>query len=208
MKKVIQLFLVLLLLVLPFTRLQAGKSKRDYSVSEIPPQLLVNANSVMRYYKETTERTSLKSSVTKVEYAVTVLNAAGKQSGYFFVPYFKFSHVSGIAATIYDQKGKKVKKVASDKIMDIALESATTLYSDSRAKVLIPEYFDYPYTMEYSYTITNKSSLNIDSWQVYPATSMSIEQEDFTMITPDDDPDLGVYYYVNDSSLKLDVQHS
>ena len=206
MKIGIQVFLAILFFVLPRMDVQAGKSKRDYSVSNISPKLLINANSVMRYYKETDERTSLKSSVKKVVYAVTVLNAAGKDAGYFIQPYFKYSRIGSISATIFDKKGKKVKKIAFDDIMDIALESTTSLYSDSRAKIIIPEYFDYPYTMEYSFTVTNKSSLNIDSWQVYPRTSMSIESKDYTMITPNDKPDLGIRYYIEDTTLNLDVQ--
>jgi transglutaminase-like putative cysteine protease len=207
MNRFIQITFVLLLSVFQFSGLQAAKSKRDYSIMKIPPQLLVNANSVMRYYNETVERTSLKSSVKKVVYAVTVLNAAGNQSGYFAQPYFKYSHVGNISATIFDAKGKKVKKVTTDEIMDIAIESAVTLYSDSRAKVISPDYFDYPFTVEYSFSITSKSSLNMDRWQVYPTINMSIEQEDFTMITPEDDPGLGVYYYLNDTSLKIDIEH-
>ncbi len=206
MKKTTQLFIVLILLISIHHELQAGK-KRNYSVSEISPQLLIKANSVMRYYKETVERTSLKSSITKTVYAVTVLNAAGKDAGYFIQPYFKYSHVGNITATIFDKNGKKIKKVAGEDIMDIATDLTTSLYSDSRAKLIIPEYYDYPFTMEYSFAITNKSSLNIDSWQVYPRTNMSIESEDFFMITPDDNPELGVYYYMNDSTLNLDIQH-
>ena len=112
MKKTTQLFIVLILLISIHHELQAGK-KRNYSVSEISPQLLIKANSVMRYYKETVERTSLKSSITKTVYAVTVLNAAGKDAGYFIQPYFKYSHVGNITATIFDKNGKKIKKVAA-----------------------------------------------------------------------------------------------
>lgn len=137
---------------------------------------------------------------------MTILNKGGEQFGYFIQPYFKFAHVSNVSAVVYDKNGKKVKKIAKDDILDFAIGSATSLYSDQRAVIIQPDYDGYPFTVEYSWTVSYSGSLNIPEWNIYPNYDVSVQQEDFTMITPKsngDDNGLSARYYVNDTTLKL-----
>ncbi|RLD51500.1 MAG: hypothetical protein DRI94_05885 [Bacteroidetes bacterium] len=179
---------------------------KNYSVKKIPLSLTKNANAVLRFKDETFERTGLKNAEKKVRYAITILNKGGEKAGYFIEPYFKYMHVSNISAIIYDKNGKKIRKAKNEDIADIALEYNTALFSDMRAKLYIPEYNNYPYTIEYEFTVKYRSSFIIDDWKIYPHYDLSVEEETFTLITPDYDKELGVYYYVNDSTVLPEIR--
>ena len=183
-----------------------GGNKNKYPFSDVPQALLKNSSAVLRNKTVVFERNDLNSSKQKMSYAITILNKGGERFSYFVQPYFKFARVSNVSAVVYDKNGKKVKKIAKDDILDIAIESATSLYSDQRAVIISPDYDDYPFTVEYSWTISYSGSLNIPRWNIYHNYNISIQQEDFTMITPiahGDHNGLSVRYYVSDSTLKL-----
>ncbi len=194
----------ILLLTTISTAFAGGKKK--YPVADIPPNLLINAKAVLRTKTFIYKRKDINSAVQNVRYAVTVLNKGGEDLGYFVQPYYKFSRISGISAVVYDRNGKKVKAIPKSDIQDIAVGSFTSLYSDQRIKLIDPEYGDYPFTVEYTYTINYNGLLTIPSWQVYPAYDMSVQEENFTLITPGADnkgEQLGVKYYLNDSTLDV-----
>jgi len=197
-----RLFLNLLLLIFLFIYpvLIYGENK-NYSVDEIPLSLTKNANAVLRFKEVIFERTGLNSAEKTVKYAVTVLNQGGKKTGYFIEPYFKYMHISNISAIIYDKNGKKIKKFKNEDISDIALNYNTSLFSDMRAKLYIPEYNKYPYTIEYEFKVKYRSLFIIDDWEIYPYYDLSVEEETFTLITPVNEKELGIYYYTNDSTV-------
>ncbi len=199
-------FLILILLLLSMS-VAFGGNKKHYAVADIPPQLLTNAKAVLRSKTVVYQRKDINSATEKIKYAVTVLNKGGDELGFFAQPYYKFSRVSAISAVVYDKNGKKVKSIPGSEILDVAIDGWTSLYSDQRIKLINPEYDDYPFTVEYSCTISYHGILNIPSWQVYPSYDMSIQEETFTLTTPetpDDHGDLGVQYYSNDSLLVVE----
>ena len=198
--------LTTILLLTTISTAFAGSEKK-YPVADIPPDLLVNAKAVLRTKTFVYKRKDINSAIQNVHYAVTVLNKGGEGLGYFMQPYYKFSRISGISAVVYDKNGKKVKTIPKSDIIDIAVGSFISLYSDQRLKFINPEYSDYPFTVEYTYTVNYKGLLNIPSWQVYPAYDMSVQEENFTLITPGTDKeDLGVQYYLNDSNLDVNKE--
>jgi hypothetical protein len=167
---------------------------------------LANAKAVLRTKSVVYTRNGLNSATEQIHYAVTVLNKGGEELGIFAQPYYKFSRVSAISAVVYDKRGKKVKSIPKSEIVDVAVGSWTSLYSDQRVKLINPEYDDYPFTVEYSCTINYNGILNIPSWQVYPSYDMSVQQETFILITPEvsgNKSGLDVKYYSNDSLLVI-----
>ena len=199
-------FLILLLLLLSMS-VTFGGNKKHYAAADIPPQLLTNAKAVLRSKTVVYERKDINSATEKISYAVTVLNKGGEELGFFAQPYYKFSRVSAISAVVYDKNGKKVKSIPTSKILDVAIDGWTSLYSDQRVKFINPQYDDYPFTVEYSCTISYHGILSVPSWQVYPSYDMSVQEETFTLMTPetpDNHADLGVRYHLNDSSLVIE----
>ncbi len=206
--KIITLQTVLLLFLLTATVPAFCGNKTKYPVSSIPKELLHNAKAVLRFKTVVYERTGLGSARQHLTYAVTVLNKGDSGMDYFFQFYNKFSHIGTISATVYNEYGKKVKKIKKIKkenFLDAVSDFGKSLYTDTRLKIIKPEYDSYPFTVEYSCIIDYHGTMEIPSWQIYPHYDMSIEKESFTMITPDvtTHPNQGIFYYANDSSLQL-----
>ena len=195
----------LLFLLLTITNPALCRNKIKYPVSSIPKELLHNAKSVLRFKNVVYERTGLSNARQHLTYAVTILNKGGASMGYFIQFYNKFSHIGSISATVYNEYGMKVKKIKKEDIIDAVSDFGQSLYTDTRLKLIKPEYDNYPFTVEYSCTIDYSGTMEIPSWQIFPHYGMSIENEHFTMITPDRNkhPDQGVLYYSNDSAWQL-----
>ncbi len=175
---------------------------KKYDVSEIPPSLKSNAKAVIRTYSEVFERTGMNSGNRKIHYAITVLNKGGLSAAIFFQVYNKYSRVNNISAIIYDKNGNQVKKIKKDEIKDFAIDFLLSIFSDTRAKVFVPHYQNYPFTIEYSCTINYKSLMQIPYWDIYHNYNTSVQHESFKIIFPDN-PELEIKYFTNDDTLKL-----
>ena len=75
-----------------------------------------------------------------------------------------FQKIRDIKITYYNAEGKVIKKVKNSEIEDYSATSGSTVYDDSRVKVYKPQSFDYPFTVEYSYTKDLKSLMFVPSF--------------------------------------------
>ena len=200
-----RLILGLLMLVL-FSAPVYGRKKIMFPVSEIPKDLLNNANAVMRMSNDVFIRTSQRKAVETIHYAITILNKSGKYKSYFVQPYTRFSSIHNIKGTVYNAAGEKVKTFKFDDINDISADFGRSLYTDTRVKYINPDYSEYPFTVEYSCEVDYSGSLSLENWQVIPHYDMAIQNESFSMITPDNgDPNspVAVRYYLNKKDIPL-----
>jgi len=92
-----------LILIFEFSGLTAQDNL--YDVSKIPPELLENANAVMRSYSAVFEIDDIDNASLRVHYAITILNKSALKHSYFVKFYNKFIKIKSIEANVYDKNG-------------------------------------------------------------------------------------------------------
>lgn len=157
-----------------------------YDISKIPPELLENANAVVRNYNSVFEISDIDNASMEVHYAITILNKSAIKHSYFIKHYNKFIKIRSIDANVYDENGDPIKnnKIRNEDLNDYSAISRGSLYEDSRLKVIDPEIRNFPFTVEYSYKINFKGLLNYPTWQLFEDYNMAIERSTFSVIVP------------------------
>ena len=168
-----------------------AKKEPKYPVSEIPKELKVDADAVVREKTTTVEVFSPSKMIYDEKYVITILKESGKDKALFQEGYSKFMSISGISATVYDAEGKKVKSIPQDEIKDYASVSGFSLYEDDRVKVIDPKYAVYPYTVEYYFQRKCNSAYYLQGWFALQDFNTAVEQLNYKIITPEDFP----YHY-------------
>lgn len=157
-----------------------------YRISDIPKELKDNARSVVRNDERIFEVTSIDRGTLKVSYAITVLNKNGLDDAYFTEYYDKFRSISGIKGRVFDESGELIKKIPSDDIQDYSAISGFSIFEDSRVKFIDPKNRNYPFTVEYSYTVTYNGLFQYPSWMPLPDYNISVEKSSFKALVSDD----------------------
>lgn len=156
----------------------------EYDVSKIPAGLTENAAIVIRNQEMVYEVKGLGSARQDYKTAVTILNKKGEGASNMYEYYDKFSNVYNLKATLYDEKGIKIKEYRSSDFKDRSAVSDGTLYSDSRIKFMEFLYASFPYTVEYSYSVDYNGILNYPSWNPASSWAMAVEKSSYTFKVP------------------------
>ena len=174
---------IFFLLMFVFPSLIFAKD-RNYNVEGIPANLTRNASTVIRYKGINFEIKNEKKATKHVEYAITILNKNGIDKAYFVQVYNEFSKIKSIKATVYDEKGNKVKRLRKTDIGDYSAISGYSLYEDSRVKYLDPEYRIFPFTVEYSFEVEYNGLLNFPHWRPFQGINTGVELSEFEVSCP------------------------
>ncbi|WP_419868154.1 DUF3857 domain-containing protein [Chryseobacterium sp. CT-SW4] len=155
---------------------------QNYPASGIPETLKKNANTVIR--KDFT--TVQINKIDEIKYAfntvTTVLSKDGDRKAVAYIPYQKGDHISDVKVTVYDGDGKKVKTYSKSDFSDYANNPQGTFYSDNRVLVLPYTPVQYPYTVDFSYQITNKNTVFLPDFIPFSSTNTSLEESQFKII--------------------------
>ncbi|TAJ14732.1 DUF3857 domain-containing protein [Marinilabiliaceae bacterium JC017] len=178
--------LLLFFFVLAMPCITWAKKEVKYPVSAIAPELLKNANAVVRLEESTYELLSLNHATYKEKMAITILKENAIEESYFSVMYDKLSHVSNIEGTIYDAKGIKVRRIKHEDILDFSAIKGFSLYEDNRVKYIDPRYMTVPFTIEYTYEKDYKTTFYIPGWYAFNGYNISLEKSSYTVIVPED----------------------
>lgn len=156
-----------------------------YDVSKIPAQLMANASVVIRNEEQKYEVKNPGNAVMEYKTAVTIINKNGENASNMHEFYDSFSSISNLKATLYDAKGIKIKEYRSSDFKDRSAVSDISIYEDSRVKFLEFLHTSYPYTIEYSYSVSFSGIRSYPSW--YPASTWgyAVEQSKYTFIVPE-----------------------
>lgn len=174
---------ILFLIALYTWILNANASENpNWSVSLIPAELKVKANAVVRLSETTI--TVLENSKTEesIHIVVTIMNENGDQFGNLVEYYDKYSSISGLDGIVYDQNGKKIRKIKQDEFLDYSAISGFSIYEDNRVKFASPKVGSYPYTVEYEYKKKHKKFMVLPGWTIYPYYNVSVQKSVFTLI--------------------------
>ena len=139
---------------------EAGKEIK-YPVFLIDESLKKDAHAVYRLQKHRVNIESIERITHEITYAVTIYNKKGYNHAYFYEPYDQFSKVKNVSGAIYDSFGNRVEKIKGKDFIDASMLNNSYHYSDGRVMKYNPNYYQYPFTVEYTYTIEESSSYYI-----------------------------------------------
>ena len=143
----------IILIVLP-TISRAADLK--YPVSEIPAELKVDADVVIREDEMRFKILAKNRATRYVHYVVTILNENGNDYATQVVGYNKLTKVIDFNGYVYDALGKQIKRLKNSEIYDQASFDGFSLYSDHRLKAANLTQAIYPYTVEFEYELELK----------------------------------------------------
>lgn len=161
-----------------------AKDNLKYPISDLPKEMLGNAHAVVRKSNITYELESLTKATETTIYAVTIFKESALEKSIFSEMYDKFMKISEIELFIYDQHGKRVRKIKQDDIQDFSAISGSSIYDDTRIKYIDPKYTTYPFTVEYSFKRKYNSTLHFPFWTPFDGYNTSVEQSTFNVIVP------------------------
>jgi hypothetical protein len=155
----------------------------QYDAASIPPELLINADAVVRMQDELFTVTSANRATYRITQVITVLNENGKDHGIFAVQYDKFYKANFLDGSIYDSKGNLQRKVKKKDINDFSHYSGS-IYDDNRVLAYVPAVREYPYTVEYTWELKLAEIFNLPVWKPVSATNLSLERAAFSLHVP------------------------
>lgn len=177
---------IILSAVLLYTGTATVFAKDDavYNVALIKPQLLENAEAVVRVDEQKVEIVSLSKMLMTHKFAVTILKESAVSLSKYSIPYDKHSKVGTISVTVFDKNGVKVKKLKPEEILDVSDIDDGTIYSDSRRKLMDPRYQNYPFTVEYDYSITHETTAGFPDFSPFWGYNVSTEKSSLAVTCP------------------------
>ncbi|TRX63269.1 DUF3857 domain-containing transglutaminase family protein [Carboxylicivirga sp. M1479] len=176
-----KLFTIVIAMCIHSQVLQA-KDAPQYAVDLIPTELTKDANAVVRINDVVFEIFSDTKAKETTKYAVTILKEGAIDMAILNLNYDKLFKVSSIVGNIYDANGKKVRKIKNDEIRDISAISGSTLFSDNRRKYIDPDYYAYPFTIEYSYITEYNTLFFMPNWVAFDGYNVSTQHSKLTAI--------------------------
>lgn len=153
-----------------------------YPASAIPENLKKNADVVIRKNFTTVQINKIDEIKYQYNKVITVLNKDGDAKALVYIPYEKGDHISDVKVTIYDESGKKVKSFSKSDFGDFANNSQGTFYSDNRILALPYTSAYYPYTIDFSYQITDENTIFIPDFMPFYSQNISLEEAQFKII--------------------------
>jgi len=155
---------------------------QSFPVSSISENLKKNANAVVRKDFMTVQINKIDEVKYLTNKVTTVLNKEGDEKALLYIPYKKGNSISNVKVTIYDASGKKVKSYSKSDFGDYANNSQGVFYSNSRIMALSYTPTQYPYTVDFSYEITNENTIFIPDFVPFSSTNTSLEEAEFRII--------------------------
>jgi len=157
---------------------------QSYPVTAIPPELLKNANSVVRFNDMELRINNERSMVVTSREVVTILNKNGRNDLYTGVWYDKENKVKSVELFVFDQNGKEVEHIKKRDFIDVSAVSDVALYSDDRNLLYNYTPKEYPYTMEFIYTMEFEDTGFIVPFMPIGTTNSSVQNATHTIIIP------------------------
>lgn len=155
---------------------------QSYPASAIPENLKKNANLVVRKDLTTVNINKIDEIKYQINTVKTVLNKDGDDKAVAYIPYDKGKSISDVKVTIYNESGKKVQSYSKSDFGDFANNRHGIFYSDSRIMVFNYTPTEYPYTVDFSYQISDKNTVFIPDFVPFFSTNTSLEEAEFKII--------------------------
>ena len=203
-KHIIISFVNILLFTFSLSATSTPPSSDDsnYSINNIPEELLKDANAVVRMDYTYFELKSKKSATVTRKYAITILNTNGDHFAQFREYYDDFTKIKSIKGVIYNKNGKVIKKIKKKEIHDVSAVSNISLIDDSRMKYIEVLQNHYPFTIEFEFKKEFSGILSYPRWIPVGGYKTAVEQSIYIAKIPNK---LGMRYKVKNFSSEPEV---
>lgn len=171
-------------LLLLFPLAVFAQNEPSYNTALIPPELLKNADAVVRSQEITFTVSAPDEAVFREKRVVTLFN---DKSNYdvLVLSYNSFNKVGKIRGSIYDAAGKFIRDVGKDEIEDQSAIGEVSIYDDYRVRYLNVSHDRYPYTVVFDYEIKYRDLLVYPSWEIQEFNT-AVEQAFCAIVLPSD----------------------
>ncbi|MCL2073414.1 MAG: transglutaminase-like domain-containing protein [Marinilabiliaceae bacterium] len=174
----------LYLLVVLGCGINLNSQPTNFSADAIPNELKKNAYAVVRYESSEFIYKSEKSGVEKHSVYITVLNKKGENFGYFNYSGDKFRELKDFTGTLYDKKGKKIKKFKKSDLRFTELSSH--LADDGKHYFFSFDAPSFPFTVHYTYEVNwNKGIFVFPNFAPQPGYNISVEKAIYNLTIPE-----------------------
>ncbi len=179
MKAIIKTLVLLFIPLFSFSQKES-----NWSITEMPLELAIGANEVIRLSDQHFEVKSLKEGRYYHKEVVTILNEES-DANVLVVYYDLDSKIKNLEARIYDAKGTLIRKVAKDEIKDYPAVDGYSLYQDDRLQFIEINQASYPYTIvwEYEKTMEGIDFILYPDWMIQ-GFNQGIETSSYTLTVP------------------------
>ena len=165
--------------------LGVAQARAQFSTANLPDELTKNANVVIQNYDVHFTLLKPGKAIREETLVVTILNQHGDDWATLAVPYDNFSKVNSISGTLYDKFGGVVRKVKNRDVLDMAM-SGNSVLTDNRLKIAELEYNQYPYTVSFTYQLTEENLMFFPKWVPLGGERVSLVAGKFRVTTPAD----------------------
>ena len=196
------LFIVILLALFTIETAHCNAGDDSYAVKYIPLELVKDARAIVRNSIESFTVKTEGTAVQKKYRAITILNETGSDYGRIVAHYGKFQKVGKITATLYDANGKAVRKLKKDEVTDMSTSANSSGYDDSRVVTAKMVYDEYPYTIEYEYTVNYRGLMSAPGWYPQYAEDLAVQKSSFIIEAPNSLP---LRYHSEDKELQPEI---
>jgi transglutaminase-like putative cysteine protease len=159
-------------------------AQKDYAIANIPPNLLTNAQAVVRMDETTFEVTEADEAEMVSVFAVTILNKDADHYAQTANYESAFEKIKYIEGRVFDANGEVVRESKKNDIQDYGSTSDYE-YKDSRIKALDLRYGQYPYTVEFKTKQIIKGFFRIPTFGI-EHLGRSVQHAAFKLIAPAD----------------------
>lgn len=155
---------------------------QNFPVSAIAENLKKNANAVIRKDFTVIQINKIDDIKYQNHTVTTVLNKDGESNALIYIPYSKRNSISDVKVIIYDESGKKIKSYSKSDFGDFANNNQGTFYSDNRVMALSYTPTRYPYTVDFSYEISDENTIFLPDFVPFKAKNVSLEEAEMKII--------------------------
>lgn len=181
MKIQISSLFLLICLCLPYSLCAQNE---PLSISDISPELLINANAVLRTEQLRTVIEDIDKMTVYKTRIVTVLNKSGDGlvgAGQF---YDNTTRIKRQQAVIYNAQGKEIRKYKQKEFTDASAVSSNDLFNDNRIKYLDYTPQQYPYTVVYESEVIYGTTVFVRPWEPLSNYYLSVEHSAYSLDNP------------------------
>jgi len=161
-----------------------SQQKANFSAIDIPKELLLGSNVILRDYKETFTIESISKATHKIYKVYTILNKDGEDYAQLVAWRDKFNSIKTFEGKMYDAFGKQIDRLKKSEIKEEHYTSDLTLANDDFLKVGRFSRGEYPYTVEFTSEVIITSTMFYPSFKPQEDEGMSVEKASFEIITP------------------------
>jgi hypothetical protein len=156
----------------------------NYSINEIPDSISQSAEAVIRNYTYEFNINSKSKATDNIKYAITIFKRKALNHSRINLSYSDLSKIKKLKGAIYDKDGNMVKSFNMSDVSDYSYITSSSLFSDARRKFYDPEYENFPFTIEVSYTRKRNGILSYPSWYPHMGFDIGVQSASFIINVP------------------------